>query len=182
MTRTAEAGFTLIEVLVSLALFALIATAGVSVLDQVLRAQTQTEARLDRLAAVQRMMHLISRDISEAHPGSLTGDAGRISLMRQGDNGPTEIGYHLAENILSRAVNPAGGTPRSIVVLPQTADLRFRFLDDRGQWHDDWQLPSQPNQPALRAVEMTAVVRPANEGLRRLMILPQQMPPGVAAP
>ena len=48
--RDPTAGFSLVEVLVALAIFALIGVAGFSMLDQVLRTQRLTEGRLERLA------------------------------------------------------------------------------------------------------------------------------------
>ena len=44
--RQTDAGATLIEILVALAIFALIGTAGFSVLDQIVKVQDHTEARL----------------------------------------------------------------------------------------------------------------------------------------
>lgn len=179
MTRKGDAGFTLIEVLVSLALFALIAGAGVSVLDQVLRAQTQTDARLNRLAAVQRMMHLVQRDFTEAQPNSVSGDLATITATRGGETGPVAVTYGITDDRLSRQTLVAGDGLKTISLLPDPADLRWQYLDDRGQWHDAWQVQTQANPPVLRAVEMTLVLRDADQALRRLMILPQPMPRSV---
>ena len=69
--RDREAGVTLTEVLVALVLFALIGGAGLAVLDQVLRVQARTDGRLERLAEVQRAMHLLTLDFMQATGGSL---------------------------------------------------------------------------------------------------------------
>ena len=47
--RDTEAGLTLVEVLVALALFSLIGLAGFTMLDNILRVQSGTQGRLERL-------------------------------------------------------------------------------------------------------------------------------------
>ena len=174
MKRQAQAGFTLIEVLVSLALFALIAGAGLSVLDQVLRAQAQTEARLERLGALQRMMHLVRRDLSESTAGSVRGDSAQMSLGRAADAGGVTISYGMEEGQMARRVAP--GDARQ-VLLSDVAALRWQYLDGSGGWNDGWPVANVAGPPDLRAVAMTLALTTTGEELRRVVAVPQTLRP-----
>ncbi len=59
-----EQGFTLIEMLVALALLALISLAGFALIQTVLNAQQRTDGRLERLAGLERAVYLIDADFA----------------------------------------------------------------------------------------------------------------------
>ncbi|MGL5010856.1 MAG: type II secretion system protein GspJ [Paracoccaceae bacterium] len=169
MTRKGDAGFTLIEVLVSLALFALIAGAGLSVLDQVLRTQAQTEGRLERLAGLQRMMHLVTRDMSEAMPGTVVGDAGAITLGRSAEAGLVMVRYGLVDGQLTREVAPGRGDAVTQALLPDVAGLRWQYLDESGAWLDSW-----PGADEVELLGVAAVIALPGAGeLRRVVAVPR---------
>ncbi len=65
LDRHGEAGVTLIEVLVSLAIFAVIGIAGLTVLDTVARTGERTDGRLERLAEIDRAFLVIRRDLAQ---------------------------------------------------------------------------------------------------------------------
>ena len=58
-------GFTLIEVIIALSLFALIGVAGFSMLSGVLQTQERTDGRLQRLSDIQRAVFVISADLDQ---------------------------------------------------------------------------------------------------------------------
>lgn len=177
MTRQPQAGFTLIEVLVSLALFALIAGAGLSVLDQVLRAQRQTDARLERLGALQRMMHLVQRDLAESTAGTVQGDDLQLSLGRPVDTGALTISYGTDNGQMARVIVQGEGATTAQVLLPEVAALYWQYLDGAAVWHDSWPPAFGAGPPDLRAVGMTLALSPAGEELRRVVAVPQTLPP-----
>jgi prepilin-type N-terminal cleavage/methylation domain-containing protein len=55
-----EAGFTLVEVMVSLMIFGMIAAAGVAILSFSVKAQSSTGAKLDDISALTRTMSILS--------------------------------------------------------------------------------------------------------------------------
>ena len=59
-----DAGFTLVEMLVALALFAAIGLAGFTVLDTVVRVRGGTEGRLERLGEIDRALALLTLDLT----------------------------------------------------------------------------------------------------------------------
>ncbi len=131
--EAADAGFTLIELMISLGLFALIAVAGLALVDGILRVNGRTEARLDRLAALQRTMFVLSSDLDQLASGPIEGQADRLAFVRStpGTGGTaTQVRYALAGGTLVRAA------PAPQLLLPGVVTARWRFWD--GDWFDRW--------------------------------------------
>lgn len=190
MTRPARqgtAGFTLVEVLVALVLFALIGTAGFTMLDQVLRTQRQTEGRLDRLAELQRAMYLATVDFAHAGSGSLrlekalSEGAASVTIRRSDpDAGGGVVGlrYALDGDVFERTVSGAVGAPlvRQALVTDVEA-VNWEFSADGSGWMPDWPPKAAPDDeggPASnpRAVGLTLMLRGGDQRLRRVMLLP----------
>ncbi len=72
-----RAGFTLVEALVSLSIFALLATAGSAVLSQAIDNRFAVKSATDRTADLQRMRGLLGADIGQAAPRRARGPTGR---------------------------------------------------------------------------------------------------------
>lgn len=68
-----DAGFTLIEVIVALALFALATLAGTAMVEAVLRVEEHTAERLTRLADIDRAVLVVTRDLTGIAEAPLTG-------------------------------------------------------------------------------------------------------------
>ena len=180
--RQPTAGFTLIEVLVALALFALITGAGFAMLDQVLRTQSRTEGRLDRLAALQRAMYLVTSDFLQARGRSFTAtpDAGGavIGLRRNAADlteGAVRLTYLVQEGTLMRIVQGNSGPPLAEQVLVAgVSAAEWRFFDPQAGWVTDWppagQLPGAAS-PNPGAVELRLTLADG-AALRRVALLP----------
>jgi general secretion pathway protein J len=178
--RDAQAGFTLVEVLVALALFALIGAAGFAVLDQVLRVQARTEGRLDQLADVQRAMHLVTTDFLQATNGSLAFTDGAVSLRRNGGTGEISIQYALADTVLVRNVSAdftQGLAPQ--VLLTGVAALDWQFYTAEGSWVSTWPPAGarRPENPRAVALDATLAGSALSGHLRRVALLPAEAAP-----
>ena len=183
-------GFTLLELLVALAVFAIMATAAYSGLRNVLFTRAAVEEQNRRLAAVQLTVFRLEQDIQQAVPrgvrdeysdsqpalrgGDLLDDA--LILTRAGWDNPLgqsratlqRVAYRLREGRLWRLhwdVLDRGGpvAPRETMLIDQVQEFRARFLDQEGEWRNDWPPPADvvaddnppnPNSPP-RAVEIT---------------------------
>lgn len=171
-----EAGFTLIELMISLGLFALIAAAGLTMVTGIINVQTRTESRLDRLAQLQRAMFAVTSDLDQVAAGPISGRGGEISFTRAapGAGGPaTPVRYSVAGGALIRNVGPL---PQ--MVLPGVASAQWRFRDSNG-WVDRWPVREDEADRWPRAVEVRmALAGPggASGGLRRVIVLPVQPP------
>lgn len=167
-----ESGFTLIELMISLVLFALIAVAGLALVDGVLGVQGRTEIRLDRLADLQRTMLVVTSDIEQIALGNVSGGGDRLTFTRAapGLGGPpVPVTYAVRGGALIRSV---GGRPQ--LLLTGVTGARWRFFDQ--DWQMRWPLSEDDEAMAAwpRAVELElAVVGQGPQGqLRRVILLP----------
>jgi general secretion pathway protein J len=175
--RHGEGGFTLIELMISLGLFALIAVAGVTLVDSILSVQGRTEKRLDRIAEVQRAMFVVDSDFDQLAAGRVQGDGSRVSFARAapGFGGPAvAVSYGLANGVFSRTVD---GRPQRVLAGVQSA--RWRYFD--GGWLDSWPPDEDRAETWPRAVAVELAIS-APSGMtgtvRRVVTLP--IPPSVA--
>ena len=65
-TGTGQGGFTLVEVMVALLIFAMLAAAAVAILSLSVRAQAVTGQKLDAISAVSRTTAILSADLAQA--------------------------------------------------------------------------------------------------------------------
>ncbi|WP_054006539.1 type II secretion system protein GspJ [Cypionkella psychrotolerans] len=184
------AGFSLVEVLVALAIFALIGVAGFSMLDQVLRTQRLTEGRLERLAELQRAMHLITLDFSQARNSSLVLDppptdaaagAASVSLQRNAADaagGSVNLRYEVDQDTLFRDIAAkAGSDPARQPLLHGVAAVEWQFYAASGGWGSVWPpadrviLPGQATPNPL-AISLTVTLAENGNHLRRVVVLP----------
>jgi len=181
--RGHETGFTLIEVVISLALFALISVAGLALVDAIVRVDERTAGRLERLGQLHRAMYVLSRDLEQSSVGSVEEIADGVRFERQPgglDEAGRAISYALRGGSLFRIVGEgAAGTSQLLVSGVSSARWSF-FLVGRG-WEND--IPaderSQPLRPAAIAVEIMLDGAAAPSGsLRRVVELPLPSLPG----
>ncbi|MBX9615289.1 MAG: prepilin-type N-terminal cleavage/methylation domain-containing protein [Caulobacteraceae bacterium] len=133
-------GFTLIEVLVALALFALIGVAGFTLLDGVLRTQDATGTRMSRMAEIQRALLVVSSDLDQI-TGGLAGSGPTLSLQKTDLSGTVvNVRYDLAGTTLTRTVSGPGGE-RSQRLIDNVSAVRWTFHRRRGDWLADWPGP-----------------------------------------
>jgi general secretion pathway protein J len=177
VSRDRAAGVTLVEMLVALVLFALIAVAGFTVLDQVVRVQDGTQGRLDRLAQMQRSMHILTQDLMFASGSSLSSADGAVSFRRSAADGEMSVRYDVEDATLVRSVSGAlGARPARQPLLTGVRAFGWSFLDANRQWNARW--PAAPNgpkgNPAAVALDL-ALAGPGLSGeLRRVAILPAE--------
>ncbi len=170
-------GFTLLELLVALAVFAIMAIAAYSGLSNVLftRAAVETENR--RLAMTQLAFYRLAQDLEqvvqrgvrdeygEAQP-ALRGnvqDSEALLFTRAGWDDPLgqpratlqRVAYRLREGRLWRlywTVLDRGGLaePHEIMLLDRVRELRLRFLDQDNAWRNDWPPPADNSSDPAR--------------------------------
>lgn len=162
--RSAEHGFTLVEVLVSLMIFGLLAAAGVAILSFSVRAQTATGAKLDDLSALTRSFSVLSADLAQASLRPMRDEAGTtlpafvgesgsnsvpmLRFVRAGwsniDGAPRaamqKVAYRLDGDTLQRVAFPmidgaAPLPPAALLTHVRQVTLRYRIA---GAWNDRW--------------------------------------------
>lgn len=171
--RQGEAGFTLLELMISLGLFALIAVAGLALVDGIIKVQDRTEGRSDRLADLQRAMFVVSSDLDQIARGTIDGGAANLSFSRAAPavgGAAVPVRYSIANGNLVRQIGPM---PQEL--LRGIASLRWRFWN--GAWVNKWPIDDKNRERWPRAVEIEMQV--AGPGgvpgtLRRVVTLPDR--------
>jgi len=174
--RQGETGFTLIELMISLGLFALIAVAGLGMVQGILNVQGRTEKRLDRLADLQRTMFVVTSDLDQIAQGKISGDPQtglKFTRAAPGFGGPAvAVQYQVSGGVFVRQAGPL-----SQQVLTGVIVARWRFWD--GAWVDRWPTKEADVERWPRAIELEMqVATPPGGGpagtLRRVIVLPAQ--------
>lgn len=116
-------GFTLVEVLISLAIFAVLGAAGALMLSGTLETRQSVQIQTDRLGELQRMRALLRADLGQAAPRRTRGPTGRPSA--QPITGPVSVGEPLL--VLARSgLSNTDGAPR-----PSLQRVEYRLVEDR---------------------------------------------------
>ncbi len=177
-------GFTLLELLVAVAIFAVLSAMAYGGLRNVIDNSQQTEIAMQRLQQVQLAMLKISRDLTQLSPRSIRDEYGNtsnyilagqgddifIELTRGGRRNPAEllrshllrVAYKIEENTLSRLHWPhldrtQEMQPYESVLLEEVESASIRFLDNDNEWHDEWPPLSATGQTDGNAVALSAI-------------------------
>ncbi len=178
--RRPPGGFTLLELLVSLALFAIISLIAYRGLQTALTADEAARAQAERLGRLQTLYRLVGRDLGQAidrpirdafgeRLPALVGQGDTLELSHTGRRNPAglprslieRVAYVVADrrlyrqswNVLDRAQD---SRPRRHALLDAVEGLELRYLDDKGNWQREWRGvdDARPAAPPLpRAIE-----------------------------
>ena len=163
--RHHETGVTLIEMLVSLAIFAVIGIAGLTVLDTVAKTGERTEGRLERLAEIDRAFLVIRRDLAQITGMDTRLNKDSFAFRRLNSNSAVGVTYKVENSVLTRGIQKTEPNPTVQYLLADVTDMRWRLLDPSTNWASLWPPVgnSDPHQP--RAAELTLEVD--REGFER---------------
>ena len=159
-------GFTLIEMMVALLIFALITAAGVAVMNSTLTNQSAVRIRVERYAELQRMRAILKADLSQAATRRTRGEDGvpartafagvspwvvggrLLAFTRRGYENPDQaprasmqyVEYALVEGRLERRARPALDGARlgpAQVLMTDVESVQSAYLFD-GVWRPTW--------------------------------------------
>lgn len=172
-----QQGFTLLELVIAIGIFALMSAMAYGGLNSALSTREHADAQAERLAQLQKAMLIISRDIEQAldrEVRDIYGDpqpalsgggygssilefsrSGRANPMAQQRSHLQRVGYLVAEDRLLRQLWPVldraiDTTPFEAVLLEGVSQVDLRFMDQDRQWQPQWPPlnPGNPNQAA----------------------------------
>ena len=187
------------ELLIAVAVFAILGVMAYGGLNSVLATQSHTEQETARLRALQLSVRYLERDIGQfvdrpvrnqfgdQEPALLTGDELKLSLTHAGRPNPAgltrsqlqRVAYELRDDTLIRLTWPLldGAETESALetkLLEDVQEIEIRVLDTQGKWRESWPPLSEgssvTSSPA--AVEITFDVEPWGS-IRRMIVLPR---------
>ncbi|MBW6520651.1 MAG: type II secretion system minor pseudopilin GspJ [Desulfoarculaceae bacterium] len=160
-----DTGFTLLEILVAMAIFAVISVMTFHGLQAILKTREDMDLEGDRLASLQRVMIMMSRDFEQIVARRIRDEYGgqqpallcqalaekTVEFSRGGWRNPAtlarssiqRVSYRFIDRsivreswpVLDRAV---ATKPLSQTVLTGVDDFRLRFLDRDEEWQTSW--------------------------------------------
>jgi general secretion pathway protein J len=189
-TEQNEAGFTLVELIIALLIFGMLAAAGVGLLTYSVQAQAVTTQRLEDVAAERRLTAILTNDLAQAIPRISRDLIGATEPAFRGGQGPVILRYvragwsnsgdatrsgiqrvewRIDKGRLERITRPIvdGAANADPIVMADNIErvaLRFR---NEGVWQSDW-TPSDPLE-LPEAVELT-MTRKGEAALTRLFL------------
>jgi prepilin-type N-terminal cleavage/methylation domain-containing protein len=175
-------GFTLIEVMVALGLFGLIAVAGFTLLDGVIGTRDRLDGRLGRTAELQRAMYLVTLDFEAMTEGPLQVSGTTVAFRRRSPvaiGGSTEVRYLLMNKALHRQV----GADVDQTLVSGVEALEWSFHTSGQGWTAQpppANVAVVPGQRVKRPTAIAMTLRLAESGdglngsLRRVVDLPVQ--------
>lgn len=191
-----ERGFTLVEMLVALSIFAAIAAMGVGLLRSSVDTQDAVQSRLKAMGGVNRLRAVMANDLAQAVQRTTRGPAGEavpafvgsstgFAFVHGGagslDGSPRpaleRVAYALVGGEWRRATQPMlDGTAlgEGDRLIGDVTGVAVRYRDERGNWGDSW--TSEPGDRLPRAVEVR-VSRRGREALTMLFLTAPTLPP-----
>lgn len=187
-------GFTLIEVLVAVLIFALIAAAAYAAIDTLLRSRQALHARAQSLQQLQTAMARFERDLRQAIAAPirsqygetepfLRGDVSAVELTRSGLANPLgqararieRVQWAVREKtwnrlnfaVLDRAVN---SQPNIVPMLDGVERVLLSYYDG-SEWRSQWPRPDAPrDQPAQLPLALALELETTDYGRLRRVI------------
>ncbi len=161
-----QRGFTLIEVMVAVAVFGILAVFATATLGQALSNSDMLNERMDRLQSIQRTMNYLSTELLQSAPRVVRTDLGLppepallssfgsdFALQITHGGWPNSAGvprstqqrtaYRIEDNELVRyhwnvLDRTVNNLPVATVLMDDIDSLTFRFLQANGEWTDQW--------------------------------------------
>ena len=166
MKRPVASGFTLIEVLVALAVFGVLSMLAFMTVDRTLANADLLTDRMDRLQSIQRTVRYLANDLMQAAPRPVRDELGdtyvasmrsdlqsdfAIELTHAGWPNPAGLprstqqraAYRIEDDELIRyhwivLDRTYANEPYATVLIDDILGLNFRFLLANGEWSEQW--------------------------------------------
>ena len=163
-------GFTLLEVLIAIAITFMIGLGSAQILNSAIRASEATQERLQQFGELQKAMMILGRDLQQIAARSIRDEFGdyqsalksqdefyKLEFSRVGWRNPLadqrsdlqRVAYELDEDKLIRHYwqvmdRAQDSKPLSQTLLTEVEEISFRFMNSSGGWLDKW--PSDDNK------------------------------------
>ena len=182
IARRCPAGFTLIEILIALAILGLIAVLGYRAVSSLTESEARLSVESERWRGLDALFARLESDMRLAQPRNVRSgaatepawlarkdDAGN-ALLRVARAGPEfslepgsagqRIGYRLRNGAVEVLYWPhldqaASATPAAYALAGGISRFEIAYLDNRGGWHDRWPLLGESPLPRAARIQLT---------------------------
>ena len=163
-TFNKQHGFTLLELLVAITIFAVVTTMAYGGLQTVLTSRDRITEQSNQLAELQLAFTIISRDLQQSIPRPVRdefGDSrpalfsgasdqllelthnGAINLLDQNRSDLQRITYSLEDEQLIRKIWPTldhaqAEDPQEMIIFNKVQNVEIRLLNEDGEWQQEW--------------------------------------------
>lgn len=167
-SQRTSAGFTLLELMIALSIFSVMGLAAYRLLSGETHLQSELQQHSQELQQWQRGMRRLTSDLQQIAPrpvrleygdteGALIGNSDSLHFTRSGWSNPlhktrsqlqrielrlassedtdTRFLQRLSWPVLDRAPDSEALSQH---LLPKISDIRWRYMDDKKQWHNQW--------------------------------------------
>lgn len=193
-------GFTLIEIMIALVIFALLASMTTALLSHAFHTRERIARVADELSTVQLAVSLLKRDTEQAIPRAILGNemhsfppfigqTNYLEFTRDGFLNPEAIetrstlarvaylckGHQFIRRYWERVDTPTREHYSDKVLLDQLSTCAFAYVTNTKQMVPEWQeAPSEPNQKkvALPIAVQVTLTRPSFGNMSLLFIFP----------
>ncbi|WCM51792.1 type II secretion system minor pseudopilin GspJ [Pseudomonas sp. WJP1] len=177
-----QGGFTLLELVIAIAIFALLGLASWTLFDGVVRVQQGTQSHEREFRNLQRAVAVIERDLLHIAQQPVVLEPSQLQLLRGNWRNPLDLPrserqlltYRLDNGVLWRDSRAEGA--RSVQqqkLLDDVRDLRWRLYDSQVGWRGDWPSGQHLKAPLALEIQLSAG---RFEAIRRVLLLPGAMP------
>ncbi|WP_223414658.1 MULTISPECIES: type II secretion system protein GspJ [unclassified Pseudomonas] len=177
-----QSGFTLLELVIAMAIFVLLGLASWGLFDGVVRVQRGTTEHEREFRSLQRAVAVIERDVLHATDQPVVLQQSVLQLQRSHWRNPLDqprserqlLTYRLDNGTLWRE-SQGEGVPsvQRQKLLGDVRDLSWRVFDAQSGWSSDW--PSGRGVKRPMAVEVQFSTG-RFEAIRRVLLLPGALP------
>jgi general secretion pathway protein J len=193
-------GFTLVELLVAITIFSILAVMAYGGLNSVLHARQAIEVQSKRLQALQQTMLFLSRDLSQLAPRAIRDEYGERQppLLGQTDKQPglefthagwsnpawqprstlQRVSYVIEDQQLIRYSwtmldRAPDSKPYRFPLLDRVLSMKLRFMDAKQNWQLQWPLPSTDPATQMNLPQAVEVVVELEDlgTVRRLFVI-----------
>lgn len=175
-----QSGISLLELLLAVAVFALLATAAYTTLNTMVTASAAHEIQSDNLKRVQLSLLRMERELKQVIVQPNAGQTFRaeqdwisFNYLAPSINQPTaaiiagQYRFDEAQQLLVREIrkDQPGAQNQYQPLFQNTTNARFRYLDRNNQWQNSWQSEGSP-----QAIEIQLQIQGLGQ-IRRLIEL-----------
>ena len=171
--RGCDAGITLIEMLVSLVIFAFVGLASFTMLDTLIKVRSGTDGRLEAVAKIDRALAVFSHDFAQGDPARVRLEDGVLSVLFAPDQRHSYASKDQAFlRTITSEIKPE--LPLTQSLIPVVQDITFAVLDISNTWQFKW--PPDDADTLPRAVRLVLNLD-KNRTVTRLVALTDVLSP-----